>query len=90
MPWAFIIVGALLCILAVKEDNSLHDFAETLSKDVSGNTGFVKWIVAIVVIGGIGYIPELQDMSTAFLVLLIISFLLSNSGVFAKAQKALQ
>lgn len=89
MPWAFVVCGALMCILAVKQDNSLHNFATTISGDVSGNAGFVKWIVAIVVIGAVGYLPDMEGLSTAFLILLVIAFVLSNNGVFKKAQEAL-
>lgn len=89
MPWAFIVCGALMCILAVKSDDSLHQFAATVSNDVSGNSGFIKWIIAIVIIGAVGYLPDMEGLSTAFLVLLVISFVLSNSGVFRKAQEAL-
>lgn len=89
MPWAFIVVGALMCILAVKSDDSLHQFASTVSGDISGNSGFIKWIIAIVIIGAVGYLPDMEGLSTAFLVLLVISFVLSNSGVFQKAQEAL-
>ena len=89
MPWSFVCVGLLLCILAVKPDNSLHDFASTAYNDLSGETGFLKWLAAIVIIGAIGYLPDMQGVSTAFLILCLIAFVVSNNGVFAKAQEAL-
>ena len=67
----------------------MHDFATTVYTDLSGKKGFLKWIFAIVIIGAIGYLPDMGGTSTAFLILCLIAFVISNKGVFSEAAKVL-
>jgi len=87
MPFTFIIVGLFLIIASARgraQDlfNLLHDDFVPGSKGSS----FLPWLASILVIGSLGYIPQLRTFSRAFLVLLILVLLLSNKGFFAKLQ----
>lgn len=52
--------------------------------------GFLPWIVAIVAIGAIGYIPELKVFSDGLLALVFIVIFVANKGVFAQWQQIAQ
>jgi hypothetical protein len=60
------------------------DFVST-----NGQKSFLYWIVAITVIGGLGYIKSIRPLANAFLALLILVLFLSNKGVFAQFNSAL-
>ena len=87
MPFLFIIVGVLFVVSAVRGTNT--QLIGLLKGDFTGHGNFVYWLASILVIGAVGYIPELKPVSRAFLVLVIVVLFLSNKGVFAKATQAL-
>jgi hypothetical protein len=55
--------------------------------DFTGNNPFWKWMLAILLIGATGYVPNLRPISRGFMALVIVVFLLSNEGVFEQLQK---
>lgn len=87
MPIVLLTVGALFIISSL--NGKEHDLATQIYKDFSGDDSFVYWIVAIVIIGGVGYIPGWGDVSNLFMALIIIVFILANNGVFTKLEAAL-
>ena len=58
--------------------------------DFTTQNGFLTWVAAIAVVGGLGYIPKLRPLSVAFMTLLLLVLVLSNGGVFAKLQSFIQ
>lgn len=81
MPFAFIVVGIVMLVSGVKGTN---DQLVTLIKgDLTGQNSFVHWMVAILIIGVIGYIKPLQPISHMFLVLVIVVLIVANRGVFS-------
>jgi hypothetical protein len=58
--------------------------------DFTDQNGFLAWVAAIAVVGGLGYIPKLRPLSIAFMSLLLLVLVLSNGGVFAKLQAFIQ
>jgi|SRR5215472_9106857 len=93
MPILLVIIGALLIITAVRDTTG--DLATHLDQDLTqtaGKTGpsFWVWVVAIVFIGIVGYIPGLKTPSRAFLVLVILVIALkSGSGFFSQLKTQL-
>lgn len=83
-----LILGLMLIATALK--GTEHELAQELQMDLFGAGGFVIWIVAILLLAGVGYIPGLHDLSRLFMVLLLVVIFLGNAGVFAQFQKALQ
>lgn len=81
MPFALIIVGIVLLIVAVR--NRVQPFFAQVSGDLwnNGNLkgGFVAWAIALLIVGVVGYLPSLQKLSRAFLVLIVIAIVLSQS-----------
>lgn len=57
-----------------------------VANDFVGPQSFVYWFLAILVLGAIGYIPSLEKLSKAFLVLVLIVLFLDNGGFFSQFQ----
>lgn len=82
-----IAIGALLLLVAVRgtESDSAQGAGDgkglwpLLKNDFEpGQQGnFLAWLVAILVIGAIGYIPQLEGVSTLFIALLIAVLVMS-------------
>lgn len=102
MPIAFIAIGALFLIAAVKgtlTDNGQQPGLLTLLKSdfvsTSAQGNFLIWLVTLWVIGALGYIPGFRPIANALLFLVILVLFLSNSknsgtgGIFAEFNAAL-
>ncbi len=92
MPIFFLIVGALLIIVAINDKlPELQNLvAGDLRKNDKGQAGFGLWLVAIFAIGAIGYAKPLKPIANSFLVLVVVVMLLSNKGFFANFTKAVE
>lgn len=82
MPFVLVIVGTLFIIVGYRGTQS--DLLTLLKSDFTGQHNFFYWLVSILVIGAIGYIPKLKGLSDAFLLLVIIVLFLNNKGFFAQ------
>jgi hypothetical protein len=87
MPYLFLIAGLVLTISAAR--NTHTQLLSLLKSDFSGKGNFVYWMISILLIGAVGYIPDLKPVSRAFLVLVIVVLFLSNRGVFAQFYNAI-
>lgn len=104
MPIAFIAIGALFLIAAVR--GTLTDGpngqppglltllkSDFVSTDAKGN--FLVWMVTLWIVGALGYIPGFKPIANALLFLIILVLFLSNSknagqgGIFAELNAAL-
>lgn len=88
MPYALLLIGAVMLAAGIR--NTYKDLWALVENDFVGSSGFLSWVAAIAVVGGIGYIPKLKPLSVAFMTLLLIVLVLSNGGVFAKLQAFIQ
>lgn len=83
MPFALIIVGLTLLVSGVKGTNG--QLFTLVKGEFSGDGNFAHWIVAILLIGSLGYIQGLQKLSRAFLALVIVAlFVRKGNGLFDK------
>lgn len=82
MPFVLILFGAIFVIVGFRGTQS--DFFSLLAGDFTGAGNFIYWIISIMVIGAIGYIPKLKGLSDAFLVLVLLVLFISNKGFFAQ------
>jgi hypothetical protein len=73
MPFAILIVGAILVVTAF--NNSFGTLATQLEGDIPG---YFKWAAAIAAILGIGYVPGLRTPSRYLLGLVLLVVLLKN------------
>lgn len=78
MPFALLIVGAVLLASAVK--NTQGELFDLVSKDFTGENNFFFWMVSILAIGAVGYIPKLKGLSTAFVTLVVIVLVLTKGN----------
>jgi hypothetical protein len=88
MPYALIFMGAVILVAGVR--NTYAQLWSLVENDFAQNGGFLSWVAAIAVVGGLGYIPKLKPLSIAFMTLLLLVLVLSNGGVFAKLQAFIQ
>jgi hypothetical protein len=86
MPVLFGIFGLVLIVAGVRNRVTTGDpsLMSLVKDDFTGSNPFWKWMLAIVFIGAIGYIPNLRPISRGFLVLVIVVFALSNQGLFTQ------
>lgn len=88
MPFALALIGVIFVTSGVR--GTSQDLAALVKGDFTGENNFVYWFIAVIVIGALGYIEDLRDLSRAFLTLIIIVLLLSENqksgdgGFFAK------
>jgi hypothetical protein len=95
MPFALLIIGAVLVVAAIR--NTQGDLFTLVSGDFSGPSNFIFWMVAILLIGSIGYIPKIKPLSVAFLSLVVLVLFLAKGdpskatgGFFEKFTAGLQ
>lgn len=79
MPFLFIIVGAVMLVSAVRGTN---DELLTLVKgDFTGPHNFIYWLLAMLILGGLGYIGPIRSLSRYLMALVLIVLILKNGGV---------
>lgn len=89
MPFALLFIGILLIVVAVR--NTQQAFLALLIGDFSGTGNFFYWVLAIIVIGAVGYIPKAKPVSDALLILILLALVLTagKEGVFTQLTAAL-
>lgn len=88
MPFVLLFVGVLFIVLAIK--GTQRQFFSLLSGDFTGSGNFIYWVVSILIIGAVGYIPKLKVFSDSFLVLVILVLFIANKGFFSQFNSQLQ
>lgn len=99
MPWAVLIIGSTILVTAYQgtEDAFFNQVkADILGPNGNGKGGFLYWLLAIAIVGGLGYIPGFKPLSNAFLILLLVVLFLAQSkgtsgvgGFFSQFQNQL-
>lgn len=91
MAFVLIVIGLMVFISAIRGTTKtlgsllVSDFIST-----GGQASFLYWIVAIMVVGGLGYIKAIRPLANAFLALLILVLFLANKGFFDQFNSALK
>jgi hypothetical protein len=80
MPFALLIVGILFLVAAVRGTHK--ELFALLGETFGGKPGFLKWALALVLIGAIGYVKSLKPVSNAMLTLVFLALILANRGFF--------
>lgn len=83
MPFAILLIGALLVVVAF--NNSMTALATELEADVPP---YFKWAAAIAAIVGIGYIPGFRTPSRYLLALVLLVILVANKSAIPAAFQA--
>ena len=87
MPFALLIIG--LCCVMSGVKGTQKQLGAKLVGDFTGTNNFLEWMVALVCVGAIGYIPGLEKLSRAFLALCLISIIVAHNGVFTQLFQAI-
>lgn len=83
MPFVFLVVGIGLVVVAIR--GTQKDAFALLQSEFAGPNSFVKWALAIFILGGLGYIPVIRPITRAMLLLVIlVIFLRNGTGLFAQ------
>jgi predicted transporter len=82
MPLAFVIVGILFLVAAVRGKQYSDELLTTVKSDFTGPGNFFYWGIALFVIGAVGYYKPLRSASNAFLTLVVVVLFFSNRGFF--------
>lgn len=92
MPLAFVVIGAALVIVAIRDTHA--QLGQMLVEDFTGSGAgaghsFLIWVAAIAGVAALGWIPGMKVPARLLLALVILVLLISNQGVFAQAAKQL-
>lgn len=82
MPFLLAIIAIFLVVVGARGMGNVRQFRDLLVGDFTGQNNFLTWIFAIGLIGVFGYIPGLEKVSRAFLVLLFVVLVLGTQGSF--------
>jgi hypothetical protein len=86
MPFVLIIIGTVLLISSVRNTYGATTptggpgLAKLVQGDFTGQANFLYWIIALLLIGAVGYVRSLRPISVAFLALIIIVLFLKKGN----------
>jgi hypothetical protein len=89
MPFLLFFLGVLLIVVGVR--GTQGPFIALVGGDFSGQGNFFYWVVALVLIGSIGYIPKAKPVSDGLLIVIILALFLNRgkNGIFTQITAAL-
>lgn len=89
MPFALIIAGVVMVVAAVRGTHVC--LVNVVKGEFQGPGNFTYWVVAILIIGLIGYSETLKPLSDGLLVLILLALFLTRGkqGLFQNLQSAL-
>lgn len=87
MPFALLIAGIFLLVAGVRGTQT--QLFSLIHGDFTGTNNFIYWLLAILAIGAVGYIPRLKNVSHVMLALVIVVLFLSRGGFFAQFTSAI-
>ena len=91
MPLFFLFVAILLIASGITgKTGDLWDLFKGDMTSKNGVAGFPVWMLALFLVGAIGYARELKPLSNAFLVLVFLGMILSNRGFLEKFSQAIK
>lgn len=88
MPFALVIIGLGLIITGFQ--NTYKQMGAQVASEFTGPANFLYWMIAIGVVGALGYAKSLENFSRVFMSLLIVIIFLSNKGFFAQLNPAIE
>jgi hypothetical protein len=76
MPVFLLIIAVIFLVAAIKGNQ--NELLTLLKSDFSGQNNFILWVLAIVVIVGLGNFKAIRPISDAFLGLVILVIIVAN------------
>lgn len=84
------LIGSGIVLVFVGLNGNAGQLYGLIASDFSGPNSFVYWMLAIIVLGALGYIKGLENFSKAFLILVLLVLFLDNGGFFQQFQAFLK
>ena len=88
MPIFLVLLGVALMLLAWQDNQGL--FIEQVATDfigANGQEGFAVWFLAILVVGGLGYVKPIQGFTRGIMGLVFLVILIKGgTGFFSQLQ----
>lgn len=81
-----LLIGTGLVLVLTGLNGNAANLYSLVASDFKGPNSFVYWMLAILVLGALGYIRGLENLSKLFLVLVIVVLFLDNGGFFTQFQ----
>ena len=78
MPFVLLIIGITLIVAAVRDKGDL--LVGLVKGDFQGPNNFLWWIIALLIIGAIGYVEKLKPLSHGLLVIVLLVLVLKRSN----------
>src|SRR3954447_10304924 len=94
MPFVFGFIGVVFIIAGVRGTSG--ELSDLLKGDVTGRDSFVYWLLAIGVLGALGYVDSFRTLSRALLALVLVVLVLTRGkeqgrgGLFSKFNEAIK
>lgn len=86
----FIFIGSGIVLVLVGLNGNPAQLYGLIANDFVGQNSYLYWMVAILILGALGYIEGLERLSRLFMLLVLIVLLLDNGGFFAQFQTFLK
>lgn len=81
MPFVLIIIGGLLIITGYHGNQSqLFGIIRDEFTTKPNAPSFIWWIISIMIVGSLGYIPGIKKLSDAFLLLILTDLVFAKSS----------
>lgn len=78
MPFVFLVVGIGLLVTAIRGTQGTA--YGLLENEFSGPNSFLKWALALMILGAAGYIKAIQPITRGLMVLVLLVIVLKNKG----------
>lgn len=88
MPFALVTIGLLLIVTGARDTYS--DAGKLFVSELTGPNNFTYWLLAFGALGSLGYNETLRPFARGFMVLIFLSMVLRNRGVFDQFGKAIK
>lgn len=94
MAFVFLFAGIVILTSGVRgTQDDLFKLVEGDIRPADGSTGFIPWILAILIIGALGYVKQFRSLSHGFMALVIIAMIIKayqrNPQIFDQFNAAL-
>jgi hypothetical protein len=85
MPLALFLIAAIFLAAAIRGDacggeQCYKVLFATMKDDFTGANNFFYWIMALFIVGAVGYYRPLRPISQSFMVLIFVVLFLSHEG----------
>jgi hypothetical protein len=82
------VLATLLIVTGIRENQKA--LMDQVRIDFTGSGNFFYWVLAVSLIGALGYIDSFRTVSRVAIGLIVLVFIISHEGFFAKLQEGIR